>query len=189
MNLKTWPWALGNCNSLYWHLIEQTINLAIYVFFKLVLLYFVISSSPLKNWTKETTNWILIKGKLYLYIKSTTSKKAFLIGRKWINMLKILSTRQALSLIQENKRILRIAWTLPLPQPSADQTAVDTSSNYPDWLSRNIICLGPPPPSHPHPTSHPVPHRQDQHFTHLLTTVTNCVAGGGGGEEIKCTTE
>lgn len=44
-----------------------------------------------------------------------------------------------------------------------------------------ILSVWVPPPSHLHPTSHPVPHNQDPNFTHLLTNVTNCMAGEGRG--------
>lgn len=69
---------------------------------------------------------------------------------KWTNVFKNLQHRfkeeLARSFRRANERLLRIAWTSthPLPQTSADQTTVDTSSNYSDWLLCNSICLGHP---------------------------------------------
>lgn len=44
-----------------------------------------------------------------------------------------------------------------------------------------ILSVWVPPPSHPHPTSHPVPQNQDPNFTHLLTNVTNGLVRQGMG--------
>lgn len=89
--------------------------------------------------------------------------------------------------------------THSLPQTSVDQTTVDTSSNYSDWLWCNIICLGPatltstpyksPCPAQSGSKFHPLIDQCDKLYGRGGERVWGEGPGRGEGGEIKCTTE